>query len=350
MAEEKVEIERLAKGDLVYIPITLSFSVGRYGWSSAYGVYYPFSYAVYSKTSGHWFKIKFWGRVLYISVVRGSDRGILNVEVDGKKIIDLDTYSPITQYPFFIKIADDLEPTEHIVKFTCTGAKNPASTDVKTEVTGLLVERQFNPSLLWYPRVNIVDKIYEARIYGEYAGSYYPLKVKSDVYPNLRVSIWEDDSEVEVITQAADDKSVALRGLCTSAFLYGFDGTSWDRLIVDGIKNLCTRIATVTLWGLVHYTTPLGAGASWTSGWQWTGDCSKIRGTFIADTTTDVRLEWSSDGVNVDYEETYSLPAPGTGQAVVTDVKQFYLRFVIVNTDTVTAQTYIRARFAKTPI
>jgi len=55
-------------------------------------------------------------------------------------------------------------------------------------------------------------------------------RVKSATYPNLKVSIWENGSETEVITQASDDRATALRGLCVAAFPYGFDGTNWDRL------------------------------------------------------------------------------------------------------------------------
>jgi len=350
MVEEKIEIERLAKGDLVYFPLKCEFAVGRVGWSSYFAYVFPYGWYITSATKDEWIKFKFWGRVLYLSISRASDKGIIGVEIDGKHVIDVDAYSPILQEPYLVKIADDLEPREHIVKLICTGAKNPASTGITTLITGMLVERQFNPFYPYFPRLSWIDVVEVCRLHGQYAGAWYPLKVKSDVYPNLRVSIWEDDSEVEVITQAADDKSVALRGLCTSAFLYGFDGTSWVRLRVDGAKNLNVRLRAMHFFDLINYTTPLGAGASWTSGWIWASDCGKVRGTFIADTTTEVRLEWSSNGVDVDYVETYSLPAPGTGQVVVTDVKQDYIRVVIVNTDTTTAQTYIRAKLFRTPI
>jgi len=91
-----------------------------------------------------------------------------------------------------------------------------------------------------------------ARMQGFDGTTWQNVRVKSAEYPNLRVSIWEDDTEVEAITQAADGRAAALRGLCASSFLYGFNGVDWDRLRSSD-KNLVTAPGWV--WMTVTGTT-----------------------------------------------------------------------------------------------
>jgi len=75
--------------------------------------------------------------------------------------------------------------------------------------------------------------------------SYQNLRVESNSYPNLRTAIFQEGRVVAVIPNSVDGRSVTANGLTTASFLYGFNGSSWDRLRVDSDKNLLTQAKAV---------------------------------------------------------------------------------------------------------
>lgn len=59
------------------------------------------------------------------------------------------------------------------------------------------------------------------------------LVVQSSSYPNLRVGIYQSNLQAGVVQMNGDGNTGTTFGLHTKTYLYGFNGTSWDRLRVQ---------------------------------------------------------------------------------------------------------------------
>ena len=68
------------------------------------------------------------------------------------------------------------------------------------------------------------------------------LPVQSSTYPNLRVTLYRDADTVTIFTGNSDNKEATKSGLCTQSFIYGFNGSSWDRIRSDPNKHLNVNI------------------------------------------------------------------------------------------------------------
>jgi len=84
----------------------------------------------------------------------------------------------------------------------------------------------------------------QSRLYGFNGSTWDRLRVQNSTYPNLRVGIYEDDRFAAVNKLDVDGASTTPNALFTRAYLYGFNGTSWDRLRVQNASypNLRTII------------------------------------------------------------------------------------------------------------
>jgi len=56
------------------------------------------------------------------------------------------------------------------------------------------------------------------------------LLVQNSTYHNLRVSIYSGNNRSEVFPGSIDGRSSENLGVCTQTFLYGYNGSTWDRL------------------------------------------------------------------------------------------------------------------------
>ena len=68
------------------------------------------------------------------------------------------------------------------------------------------------------------------------------LLVQSSSYPNLRVALYDAAGMAYIFPSSMDGRDVACAGLCTESFLYGFNGSSWDRIRSDPNKHLNVNI------------------------------------------------------------------------------------------------------------
>jgi len=72
------------------------------------------------------------------------------------------------------------------------------------------------------------------------------LLVQSSTYPNLRVSLYDDGSKVETVDGNSDSKAATKVCLATGAYVFGFNGSSWDRIRTHQTADLGTFTATGT--------------------------------------------------------------------------------------------------------
>lgn len=90
-------------------------------------------------------------------------------------------------------------------------------------------------------------------------------------------------------------------------------------------------------------TTPLGANATFTGGWEQVVDFSTLTVTVfanVASATGGMKFEWSSDGTNIDEIEAVTISAAHPGRAMSFNVRGRYFRIVYTNGGT--AQTTFR--------
>ena len=121
-----------------------------------------------------------------------------------------------------------------------------------------------------------------------------------------------------------------------------------------GYENGADAFKTVSVgrrfYNIIAYTSPLGAGATYTSDiFEVQNGADKnfveIRGISTSDTDTTITIEFSGDGINFDYAENYnynSTANPSTSIGIVTEVKAPFIRVKITNNDGTNAQTYNR--------
>ena len=68
------------------------------------------------------------------------------------------------------------------------------------------------------------------------------LPVQSSTYPNLRVALYHNADTVDVFTGVSDAREATKSGLCTQSYIYGFNGSNWDRMRSDPNKHLDVNI------------------------------------------------------------------------------------------------------------
>ena len=68
------------------------------------------------------------------------------------------------------------------------------------------------------------------------------LPVQDATTPNLRVAIYDGTSRAAVLAGSSDNRPATYVGLLTQSFVYGFDGTDWDRLRSDPNMHLNVNI------------------------------------------------------------------------------------------------------------
>ena len=86
------------------------------------------------------------------------------------------------------------------------------------------------------------------------------LRVEEATNPNLRAAIYDGANKVPTLTGESDGRATTTRGLVTQTFLYGFNGTSWDRLRSDPSKHLDVNMG--GLANLAHGQVTIGATAT----------------------------------------------------------------------------------------
>jgi hypothetical protein len=75
-----------------------------------------------------------------------------------------------------------------------------------------------------------IETVGQANLYAYDGTSWQNLRVDSTAYPNLRVAVCSSGNLAFVTGTGNDGLSTTYNGLVTHARLYGFNGTSWDRL------------------------------------------------------------------------------------------------------------------------
>lgn len=91
---------------------------------------------------GDSFELTFTGRGVGIAVVSGPDAGILSYRIDGKKAQTLDLFtqwSTQLHLPWYLMLADTLQPGKHTVKVTIADKNNPASDGYACRIVYFLV-------------------------------------------------------------------------------------------------------------------------------------------------------------------------------------------------------------------
>ena len=86
------------------------------------------------------------------------------------------------------------------------------------------------------------------------------LMVQSVDYKNLRVCVYDGGACTTVFTANLDNRSTTSGGLVTNSFLYGFDGTDWDRLRSD--PNMHLNVNMGGLASLSHGQVAMSATAT----------------------------------------------------------------------------------------
>lgn len=87
----------------------------------------------------------FYGSNISILFEKGSDRGIVEVSVDGEVIDSLDTYSNITLQEYIYTL--ELDVAKHYVRFRVTGDKNPSSSDSIIKIVRIDYSKFFDATL-----------------------------------------------------------------------------------------------------------------------------------------------------------------------------------------------------------
>jgi len=113
--------------------------------------------------------------------------------------------------------------------------------------------------------------ITKARLQAWDGSNWVNLRVQSSDYPNLRVSIYDNGSLVESIDGNTDGKAATKVCLAVGSYLFGFNGSSWDRVRTHMTMDLGTFTATGagssvdTLTGFDKWTWVIITDASATS-------------------------------------------------------------------------------------
>ena len=178
--------------DIKYYTEADEVSVEYYTYQSVYG-----DHVVYSDCPGGYMTFKFYGSVVGVIFLFHTFGGIANIYIDGQLVKEVDTYSPI-YYVRPVLIATNLQDTEHEIKIECSGNKNASSAGIYIRVYGIVVDKSRNPQ------------------------------------PNQLIGLTRPAT--------ADAMSKKTTGLLTLSFLYGYNGSSWDRLRSDANKYLYVNL------------------------------------------------------------------------------------------------------------
>jgi len=330
----------VANKKLKLLPPMVEFAIERSGFYNVSSAYTPFGNYAYSGTKGNYVKYRFVGNVFGLIVRKSPSYGIIRVKIDGKDYGTIDLYAgkSIAQYP--IIIADNLGEGEHIAEIINTGEKNPASDGIGVGIVGIIVEDCPGQLPMGVSFIAAVSLSSQTRIYGYYGGSWVPLEVQSDTNPNLRVSIYSGDNASSVRTLSLDGQSAYVYGTTTQACLFGFNGSTWDRLRCDDERNLLIAF---------KYTAGSFTGTTtddWTDAHDWTAAHRYIHKTIIIKNTGDTNsmdyrvLVYAVDD-GIAYEETSGTLGPGDVAKI--NLNDWYNRIVIqVKSTTAGASTTYR--------
>jgi len=89
-----------------------------------------------------------------------------------------------------------------------------------------------------------------AKLQAEYSGKWYNLRVSDENYRNLRVAVSAGDNYSQVGVPAGDSEPHNIARLHTFTLIYGYNGSSWDRLRAlsdsDGISNTLGSLAIIS--------------------------------------------------------------------------------------------------------
>jgi len=166
------------------------------------------------------------------------------------------------------------------------------------------------------------------------------LLVQSADYKNLRVGVYSDNTQAFVASGGIDSRSNSTPGLATHCFLYGFNGSTWDRLRCDDDKHL--KIAHGFLEGYTTGTTT----DSYANALNWTNAEKYLHKTIILKNTGDTNsldyqvLVYAHNDGNAYTETSGSLAA---GDVVKIVLNNHYARVVVqVKSSTAGASTSYR--------
>lgn len=142
------------------------------------------------------------------------------------------------------------------------------------------------------------------------------LLVQSADYKNLRVSVFSDNLRAQVHDGTVDGRSTANRGLITQTYLYGFNGSSWDRLRCDGHKHLYVATGFASTYATGTTTD------SWANALEWTGAMNYLHKTIIIKNTGDTnsmdyKVIIKAHATGSEYEETSGTLAAGDVAKIV---------------------------------
>ncbi len=171
-----------------------------------------------------------------------------------------------------------------------------------------------------------------ARIQGYDGTDWQNLLVQSADYPNLRVSVYSSGARANVFSGAYDSRASANNGLVTQSFLYGFNGSTWDRLRVDSDMHLI--VAHGAVWNTKTGTTT----DDWTTAVNWAATKYLHKTILIKNTGTDNSMDYRVLVYIYDntltYEETSGTLNPGD---VVKIVLNNWYRGVMIQVKSTTA-------------
>jgi len=163
------------------------------------------------------------------------------------------------------------------------------------------------------------------------------LQVQSADYKNLRVTIFDETMKAGTGTPSSDSKAETTQSLNTLAFLYGYNGSTWDRLRCDADMHI--SVAPGNGSGSTTGTTE----DSYTDALIWGGVRKYLHKTIIIKNTGDtnsldykVLVEAHTGGLQ--YEETSGSLAAGDIVKIV--LNNHYSRIIVqVKSSTAGAST-----------
>jgi len=165
-----------------------------------------------------------------------------------------------------------------------------------------------------------------ARIQGYDGTDWQNLRVDSSDYPNLLVRVAAGSSKASCFAGLTDARDSALVGLCTQSYLYGFNGSTWDRLRSDVDMHL--YVAPGNGSGSVTGTTT----DSYTDALIWGGVRKYLHKTILIKNTgssnsMDYRVLVEAHSGGLQYEETSGTLGPGDIVKIV--LNNHYSRIIV---------------------
>lgn len=153
-----------------------------------------------SETGAH-LKFTFQGRLIGLLYHKETDHGIANITVDGVAYDDIDMYAAAALAYNMKIIARNLTEGEHELRVTCSGTKNPASTDVKIVVSGFVVLDSSNPALCERVSVGIITPVWDGtRFRHLYAIDLTP---DPDFIPQIGLVGWNGSDPYRILVDTA---------------------------------------------------------------------------------------------------------------------------------------------------